>query len=95
MLQNSKNLEDSINADRHGKCDNTSFEMSAPPKETPHPRSSRYESRTSKNISLSNHTIAELQRLADEYDMNMTAIIELAVAHFSYSRKKGEWKWTQ
>ena len=38
---------------------------------------------------LSSHTIVELKRLAEDYDTTVSAIIEMAVCHFSYSQKKG------
>lgn len=51
---------------------------------------SKYPNRISRNFRLSNYTITELQQLSEEYDTNMTAIIELAVAHFSQRRTSDE-----
>ena len=49
-----------------------------------------YPHRKSRNFRLSNYTIAELQRLSEEHDTNMTAIVELAVAQFSQRRASDE-----
>ena len=37
-----------------------------------------------RNFRLSNYTIAELTRLSELHQTNMTAIVELAVAHLSH-----------
>ena len=49
----------------------------------------KFTNKTLKKFSLSNYTLAELERLADEYDTSMSAIVEMAVYHFSCSQKKG------
>ena len=46
--------------------------------------------RTLRNFRLSNYTIAELKRLSEHHQTNMTAIVELAVAHFSQRRTSDE-----
>lgn len=51
---------------------------------------SNYPNRKSRNFRLSSYTITELQRLSEEYDTNMTAIVELAIAHFSQRRTSHE-----
>ena len=46
--------------------------------------------RITRTIQLSNRTIADLNRLTEEYETGFNEIIEWSVAHFSYSRTKGE-----
>jgi hypothetical protein len=42
-----------------------------------------------KNLRLSDQTIAELNRLSQQYDKNLTSIIEWAVAQFAYDQRRG------
>jgi hypothetical protein len=42
-----------------------------------------------KNLRLSDQTIAELNRLSQQYDKNLTGIIEWAVAQFAYDQRRG------
>ena len=41
------------------------------------------QTRKPQNFRLSNYTIAELRRMSEQHRTNMTAIVELAIAHFS------------